>query len=116
MVKWIAIVLVIAVVFMVTVLYTKPEAFCASVWRYGTVADDDGRAAALRAIAAAEHVATANPALISSQRLSESGREVVELWSAQVGDRTLKYEITFFYVPGGPFCGPRFRSATAHGK
>ena len=116
MVKWLAIALGIGVIFMVTVFYAKPEAFCASFWRYGTVADDDGRVSALGAISAAEGVATAPPVLFSSQRLSESGREIVELWSAQVGERTVKYEISFFHVPGGPICGPRFRSATAHGK
>jgi len=115
-VKWLVIVLGIGILSMVTVLYTKSEAFCASFWRFGTVADDDGRARALRAIATAEGGIASSVALISSEPQSQSGREVNELWSVEVAGRKVKYDVQFFYIPGGPFCGPSFRNVSARGK
>jgi hypothetical protein len=101
-----------ATVIAIVLVYAGPTVYCPSVWIDGTVADERATDKALEAIAEAERSPKSALRLVSSGRQFYGGRAVRELWRLETGGREVIYDVTFFYVPGGPICGPSFRTAS----
>jgi hypothetical protein len=113
--KYAGVFLAAAFVLGLVVVFAGPTVYCPSVWLDGTVADERGKSKALDAIASAEGSPKPSIRLTSSARQFRGPRVVRELWQLEIGSRKVSYDVTFFYIPGGPICGPSFRIASRSG-
>jgi len=97
------------VVLFVALVIAGPSVYCPSVWSTGSLANITGREKALEAISTFEKT-NQKPALLSVVRSKDEGRLVQERWKVQLGAKVVFYDVEYFYIPGGPVCGPEFRS------
>ena len=93
-------------------VFTGPTVYCPSVWVSGSLANDEGRNQALRSISLFEGTERDVPNLLSVSRVLDEGRTVKERWKVKIREKEVLYLVEFFYIPGGPVCGPEFRSAS----